>query len=566
MNSFRNTSCFPLAASRNWLVALLLLALASVHGFAQVVLPTFSGRVVSGPNSTGIPGVTVVWTLSPNNGGASGGTDSTVTDANGNFSGRFAAASAGGFEWTFSFTKPNHTIEGFNRRVTATGSVNVDVGTAQVLYGPLTGQALSGTFGVPGVALYPGDALQYSVTANIAIPNNVSTGVESRREVDQPGFITGLTIMPIITHLRAGDLEITLFHPDGTSVILRKSNSDAFVYNNPTYSTVTGNPFESPARLFGKSPTGTWKLLVRDLTANNTGTFGGWNLVVTTGPATTDVNGNFNLGIGKNYRATPTHPLVSSFTSTFTDIPGGVPATLRVNQGRIVGRINPATTNLLLQQKVLAGIQLRAQQPPGNTSDTSWGIMLPDVGTYDLATRTTDGVNFTQRLISGTGNTLVVPSGRGMTFSPANITSYAGATNVNFTITASPPAIGLPTSVTMDEDTTFFGTATVADLEQAATALTITSTYSDNSQLINSDGIVVTGPQGAGTTRSLTLTPIPNQFGSATIFVVISDGGSSPRIPSRSPSARSPIRPRRERRAHCGSTAWTITSWFRPGR
>ena len=61
-------------------------------------------------------------------------------------------------------------------------------------------------------------------------------------------------------------------------------------------------------------------------------------------------------------------------------------------------------------------------------------------------------------------------------------------------------------------------------LATAATALNITSTYSDNPQLINSDGIVVTGPTGAGTTRSLNLTPIPNQFGSATIFVVISDG------------------------------------------
>ena len=117
--------------------------------------------------------------------------------------------------------------------------------------------------------------------------------------------------------------------------------------------------------------------------------------------------------------------------------------------------------------------------------------LCPDLsnGGYDLSYRTANGTSFQSNTISGNNNTLVIPSGRGFTFSPASLTSFAGATNVNFTITASPPAIGLPASVTMNEDTTFFGTASVADLEQAATALTITTTYSDNPQLINSDGI-----------------------------------------------------------------------------
>jgi subtilisin-like proprotein convertase family protein len=527
MNSIRNTARFRRTTVRHGIVAGFLLLAATLQTFAQLVFPTFSGRVVSGPENAGLAGVRVSWTLSPNNGGASGGGGATTTDANGNYSGTFGAATEGnGFEWRFTFTKVNHIIDGFDRRIVGF-SGNFVMPNPSVAFGPLTGRALSGTLGVPGVVVYPGEARQTDTTVTAGtIPNNSNAGVTSIRGYEEPGFIANLTVRPVITHPRAGDLVITLIHPDGTSVLLRRANSDSFAYNNPTYSVAGNNTAESLATLYGKTPTGTWKLVVSDPAGGSasTGTFVSWSLGITTTPVVTDAGGNFDAGFAKIFRATPTHPLVTSFASTFTDIPGGVPTTLRVNQGRIVGRIFPATTSLLLQRKVLAGIQLRAQQPPGNTGDTSWGILLPDVGTYDLATRTIDGVNFTQRLLSGSADTLVIPSGRGMTFSPASVTSYAGATNVNFTIVASPPAIDLPTSVTMTEDTTFFGIVTVADLEQPATALNITATYSDNPQLINSDGIVVTGPAGNGITRSLNLTPIPNQFGSATIFVVISDG------------------------------------------
>src|SRR5688572_15439014 len=399
MKSFQLFSRIGWSAVRPALLAVTLLLGSVSDGLSQLTFPTFSGRVVSGPNSAGVAGVGVSWVLSPNNGGISGGGGFTTTDANGNYSGTFNAASLGsGFEWRFTFTKANHTIDGFDRRVVGTNG-NFVMPDPVVRFGPLTGQALSGTFGVPGVVVYPGGTRQTDTTVTSGtIPNHSNVGVTSSREYDEPGFISGLTVRPVITHPRAGDLDITLVHPDGTSVILRKVSSDNSAYTNPTYSVAAGNSFESLASLYGKPPTGIWKLVVRDLPTGtaSTGTFTSWSLEITTAPVVTDSSGNFNAGIAKNYRSTPTHPLVASFTSTFADIPGGVPTIIRVNQGIILGSIttsNSTTAQFLPNVKapVYGAVRITVQQPPGNTSDSSWAVPNTSSGTYDLTSRTLNG-------------------------------------------------------------------------------------------------------------------------------------------------------------------------------
>jgi subtilisin-like proprotein convertase family protein len=268
------------ASLHPWVAFGVLLVLTASTAVAQ---PTFSGRVVTGPGSTGVPGVSVFCTLSPNNGGASGGSGFATTDANGNYSGAFSnGADGNGFEWRFTFTKAGHSIPGFDRRVNIL-SGNVALGETTVEYGPLTGQVLSGTHGLPGALVHPGGTPQYNLTTSVAIPNNSSLGVESTFNVNEPGFITGFTVRPVITHPMSGDLEIVLFHPDGTAVALRKSNGEGGPYSSPTYSVAAGNSYESLAILYGKSPTGRWRLRIRDLAPNNTGTFGGWNLTFVTG-------------------------------------------------------------------------------------------------------------------------------------------------------------------------------------------------------------------------------------------------------------------------------------------
>src|SRR5258706_14768828 len=99
MKSFQNISRYGRTAIRSAFLAVALLLGFVSSGLAQLTFPTFSGRVVAGPNNTGLAGVSVAWVLSPNNGGASGGGGFTTTDVNGNYSGTFNAASAGtGFE------------------------------------------------------------------------------------------------------------------------------------------------------------------------------------------------------------------------------------------------------------------------------------------------------------------------------------------------------------------------------------------------------------------------------------------------------------------------------------
>jgi hypothetical protein len=249
---------------------------------------------------------------------------------------------------------------------------------------------------------------------------------------------------------------------------------------------------------------------------------------ITTGPVVTDASGNFNAGRSKNLRSTPTHPLVTSFSPTQPDIPGGIPTVIRVNQGTIFGSIATSNSPTLgplpgARVPIYRAIKIYVQQPPGNASDSSWAVADTNSGAYDLSLRTLNGVGFNQRLISGASNAVIIPSGRGMTFSPASITTYAGASNINFTLTASPPVVEVPANVTIDEDQTYFGTFTAYDMEQLPSAVTPTVS-SDNPQLLSSSGITIGAPVDFSGRRSLILTPIPNQFGSATLTVVANDG------------------------------------------
>lgn len=512
LGSFRLTGAPGLV-----LLILSLLICGTANSLAAV--PAVSGRVSSG--NVGIAGVTVV--LQQN---VSGTPTSkiAITDTNGNYimQGLTSSPSPGAAA-VVKFSKPGFTFDPPQYDLFLINDQNILNRDTKVFSGPITGQILSGTFGLPGALVFPGRANNLIVnrTGSFVIPDASSVTITAPIPDRTAGVMSGLSVGVGIVHPNIGDLVIALDHPDGTRVLLhdRTGGSADNLITNYTLANVPGL-----STLLGKSPAGAWSLKVFDIAGGNIGTVTNWTVRVDTAAVFTDANGNFNMGMSGTEDLAPSHPAVTSFFLPDHRIFPGVPLTFRVERGQVLGRVNPVTSNPLLQQQVIAGIQLRAQQPPGNTTDASWAVVDLNSGAYDLSLRTTTGAGFTQRLLSGATNVVVVPSGRGMTFSPASITTYSGATNLNFSIIASPPAIALPASVTMNEDTTFFGTAGVADLEQPATALTITSTYSDNPQLIDSAGIVVTGPDGTGTARSLLLTPIPNQFGTATVFVVVSDG------------------------------------------
>jgi hypothetical protein len=86
------------------------------------------------------------------------------------------------------------------------------------------------------------------------------------------------------------------------------------------------------------------------------------------------------------------------------------------------------------------------------------------------------------------------------------------------------PTISDIGSQTINEDSTATGLAfTVGDVETAVGALTMTGT-SNNIGLVPNGNIVF---GGSGANRTLAITPLPNQFGSATVTITVSDGTAS---------------------------------------
>jgi hypothetical protein len=83
-----------------------------------------------------------------------------------------------------------------------------------------------------------------------------------------------------------------------------------------------------------------------------------------------------------------------------------------------------------------------------------------------------------------------------------------------------PPVISAITDKSIDEDTPSIISFAVRDLETPETNLVVIAT-SSNSELIPASGIVLSG---SGTNRLVTITPAANQFGSARIWLSVSDG------------------------------------------
>lgn len=118
-----------------------------------------------------------------------------------------------------------------------------------------------------------GDTETFYADDEIAIPDNDSAGIVSEIEVpEQDGIIHGLTVTALISHSFVGDLELVLVHPDGTEALLREADGKP------------GNDFDETFRVEsfnGKKLGGTWKLLVRDLSALNDGELLMWELAIT---------------------------------------------------------------------------------------------------------------------------------------------------------------------------------------------------------------------------------------------------------------------------------------------
>src|ERR1043166_9870601 len=88
-----------------------------------------------------------------------------------------------------------------------------------------------------------------------------------------------------------------------------------------------------------------------------------------------------------------------------------------------------------------------------------------------------------------------------------------------------PPVMSVLTNQTTRVNQATNQAFTVGDLETPATSLVVTS-ICNNTTLVPNANVVITGTDGSGSNRLVTVTPAPSQAGSATITFFGGDGGS----------------------------------------
>ncbi len=161
-------------------------------------------------------------------------------------------------------------------------------------------QAVLSTYPSPQTYRYTGPAVQ--------IPDNSATGVEVPLLVSGgPDQISSLILsfdgvpagVPGLLHPRVRDLQISLTSPQGTTVALLLFNKDGanlrdtYIHDRAEKSIFSFNyPFDFPPytgtympfgngkmdSFLGENPNGTWKIVVKDLVPENTGSVNQWSL------------------------------------------------------------------------------------------------------------------------------------------------------------------------------------------------------------------------------------------------------------------------------------------------
>ena len=162
-------------------------------------------------------------------------------------------------------------------------------------------------------------------TVGLAIPDNNPTGISTSFTMSADLATEWVEVTFSATHPFRGDLEVVLTSPSGTQSVLAEERLDSG--NN-----YAGWKFTS-ARHWGESSAGTWTLTVRDLAADDLGTFTSWSLDIygtqnTDGvpPAvaiTSDNPGPLLVGDSATITFSVSEP-VANFTSASVTTTGGV--------------------------------------------------------------------------------------------------------------------------------------------------------------------------------------------------------------------------------------------------
>ena len=244
----------------------------------------------------------------------------------------------------------------------------------------------------------------------VAIPDQSTT--ESTNVIDGPGNLGVVKLRVNITHSFRGDLELTLVHPDGTQVRLKDANvNDDGEDWVQLYSTTDGTGAGLTA-LIGKPLAGAWRLRVRDAFRQDVGTLNSWSLGLGPTPVFSDDAGDY------------------AFTNLFS-------GTFTVQPERAGFVFNPSARSITSGSSGVNFDLISAFIAGRVTGAGGAGLAGVQVGGVNFGTTTDSSGNF---LISplGPGNYTLSAFLAGHSFAPADLGTFLGASNANFTAVSYP--------------------------------------------------------------------------------------------------------------------------------
>lgn len=359
---------------------------------------------------------------------------------------------------------------------------------------------------------------------NLPIPDNNTTGVTANLYVPVSAMLKSTACRVKITHTFIGDLTVTLRHPDGTEVVLHNRTGGSADNIDQTYTTAAFN---------GKNSTGTWKLIVKDLAANDVGvldnfdispTYEGYGNVASTTTAGAGTYSFTGQGPG-SFRIFPSMPgkmfgpkwrlITMPPSATLQDFAAGPIRTLDsavVTPSTFYGLTSVnATINLSGPAPFPMQILISRSSPFLYSAN---GVVIP-TGATNVSTALTGG-NVTSDLVATmtwtyyeqtkTATVTVKPKPviTGFTMSPATVQGGNPSTG---TITISKPAIsGLTNmSATLSDNSSFANTPGSTTWANGAT----TSSFSVPTFAVSSTTPVTITAYFYNSTRTATLTLTP---------------------------------------------------------
>jgi subtilisin-like proprotein convertase family protein len=300
-------------------------------------LSTFDGEDATGTwtleitDDAGLDvGTLLSWSLSFTTAGSGGGTVTTITDANGNYT--FTGLAPGAYAidevlqpgWVQTYAPPV-VVVGAGEDV-----ANVDIGNHGVA-GSIQGQKWNdkngdgikqpGEPGLEGWTIYldenrngvlDEDGFETTVSSNVAYAITDYATTQSPLLFQGPSGNQKVTVTLDITHTYDADLDVYLVSPTGTRVKLfsdvgaSSDNFTATTFDDAALTAIadgtapfTGvfQPMALLSTFANENPNGVWTLEVFDDSAGDTGTLNGWSLTITgfEKSTTTDADGFYEF-------------------------------------------------------------------------------------------------------------------------------------------------------------------------------------------------------------------------------------------------------------------------------